>query len=206
MSRLIVGLGNPGLQYAGTRHNAGFLLVDRLISQLGAKEVRSGRNFLLWQATHEETSIFLMKPLTYMNLSGEALVAFFESHPMPLEQVLVVYDDVAIPLGRIRVRPNGSAGGQKGIRHIMDTFQTSNVPRLRFGILGESRGQEPLPDYVLGDFDEGEVGILDQTLDLASNACLQWLDDDILDVMSRVNSKSAIKPDNVETNVSDLEE
>ena len=185
--RLIVGLGNPGREYEKTRHNAGFLLIDRLVEKLRAREAASSRHALLWSAVHNEATVWLMKPLTYMNLSGLAVQAFLEQRPLPLENLLTAFDDIALPPGKIRVRPSGSAGGQKGIRHIMETLESDEIPRLRIGIGSEAR-RGPLADFVLSEFDEDELPLVHGALDLSVDAALMWLNHDIETVMGRFNA------------------
>ena len=194
MTKLIVGLGNPGLKYAGTRHNAGFFLLDRLVETLAASPVPFARNALLWSGTGPSNeTVFLMKPLTYMNLSGDAVSPFLAVQPMEAENVLVAYDDVSLPLGRIRIRQRSSAGGQKGIKHIIEVLATDQVPRLRIGIDSDSRMGRPLPEFVLEDFAEGEVCVLRDSLDLAQDAALCWLREGIGPTMGLYNASDPRK-------------
>jgi len=187
--RLIVGLGNPGQAYAGTRHNAGFLLLDRLVDRLGATLVPATGPSVLWRGEHAGSEVLLMKPLTYMNLSGEALAKHLAAHPLPVEHTLIVYDDVALPLGVLRARPSGSAGGQKGMRHIIDCLGTREIPRLRIGIDSEHRGGMPLPDFVLADFEEDELPLIRSALDAAEDAAVLWLESDMTRVMAAFNAR-----------------
>ena len=190
--RLITGLGNPGRDYAGTRHNAGFLLVDRLIESLGAKEVRSPGHSVLWAAHVGDVQVFLMKPLTYMNLSGHAVISFLQEYPIPVSDILIAYDDVAIPVGALRLRPSGSAGGQKGIRHIMECLETDQVPRLRIGIDGPARQGRPLPDFVLEEFGSEEAPLIEDALTRAAEAATLWLREEITAVMAMFNAKAPV--------------
>ena len=196
---LIVGLGNPGLDYQETRHNAGFLLVDRLISRYDAREEGGMRDSLLWSAQVDDTRIFLMKPLTYMNLSGRAVGHFLQKTPLQPHQILVAYDDVAISLGLIRIRKSGSAGGQKGMRHIIETLGTDQIPRLRIGIDSSYREGLPLPEFVLQPFHEKEVDTVRLVLDQAENAADMWTRDDIAAVMGQFNKKTP--PESRETTI-----
>jgi len=202
-SRLIVGLGNPGQNYAETRHNAGFLLVDRLVDRLGAQARAGGHGYMLWMAQTDRLDIALVKPLTYMNLSGLAVAEFLRRHPLTLDEVLVVYDDVALPLGAIRIRPAGSAGGQKGMRHIIETLETDQLARLRIGVDAPFRAGEPLADFVLSDFREEELPDLRDALARAEEAAIAWLHEDIAQVMARFNvnqkSESSTLPSQAET-------
>lgn len=148
--RLVVGLGNPGREYEGTRHNVGFAVLERLATRRGlpAWAFRSD-----WQtlATRGPGGEFLVKPQTFMNHSGRAVGATARFYKLPPESVLVVYDELALPLGRLRLRPDGSAGGHNGMQSILQTFNTPSVPRLRVGI-GAVRGGAGMVGYVLGKF------------------------------------------------------
>lgn len=185
--RLIVGLGNPGLQYARTRHNAGFLLLDDLIDRYNAKAMPDGPNYLLWTGRHGNHNIHLMKPLTYMNLSGEAVSAFMARNSMDLDHILIAYDDVALPLGKLRLRANGSAGGQKGIRHIIEVLGSMQISRLRMGISSSLRGGRPLPDFVLEPFAEEEWPLLAEALSFGVDAISAWIDKGIESAMAEFN-------------------
>lgn len=167
-------------------------MVDRLISRYDAIEDRSTGDYLLWSAKKNDCHIFLMKPLTYMNLSGRAVSSFLEHHPLLSHRILVTYDDVAIALGQIRIRPGGSAGGQKGMRHIIETLGSNQIPRLRIGIDSTFRAGLPLPDFVLQPFHEQEVVMVRQVLDLAENAADMWIREDIATVMGQFNTKTPL--------------
>lgn len=185
---LIVGLGNPGARYAGTRHNAGFLLVDHLVSCFRAEPSDDEGNYLLWKGLGPDgETVYLMKPLTYMNLSGDALARFLSHTPVELNDVLIAYDDISLPVGRMRLRGRGSAGGQKGIKHIIETLGTSDVPRLRIGIDSPLRAGRPLPDFVLEEFAEEETDMVKAVLDLAQQATVFWVQSGMQQAMARFN-------------------
>lgn len=190
--RLIVGLGNPGLQYDGTRHNAGFLLVDALVNRWSAKPIGSTRFYDLWTCQYGESHVYLMKPLTFMNLSGYAVAAFLNQHPLPIENMLVAYDDVALETGQIRLRSKGSSGGQKGIKHIIEVMGNKDVPRLRLGV-GLKPAEMPLPDFVLADFDENQRESFENACQRACEASEDWLKDSMQIVMSRYNARVPIE-------------
>ncbi len=166
--RLIAGLGNPGREYEETRHNAGFMIADRLAQRAGvAFRVESK-----WNAAVAATGgVLLCKPRSFMNLSGEPLAAIARFHKVPAEQVLAIFDDVALPLGRIRIRPGGSSGGHNGMESILQHL--GDIPRLRVGI-GAADGR-PLVQHVLGKFLPDERPILAEAIDRAIQAvdCLQ---------------------------------
>jgi PTH1 family peptidyl-tRNA hydrolase len=162
--RLIVGLGNPGRQYSGTRHNAGFLVVDELARRF-AVEFRFEPK---WDA---EVALcggrMLMKPQTFMNLSGEAVENYAHYHRVDPSEVLAVLDDAAIPLGELRLRPSGSAGGHNGLESVLIHLATESVPRLRFGI-GSASGA--LVDHVLGKFQPSEFPAVEASVSRAADA------------------------------------
>jgi len=191
--RLIVGLGNPGPDYLETRHNAGFLLVDRLINHFSAREERADADHLLWVHETDQFKVFFMKPMTFMNLSGRAIVSFLQKHPVEPHQMLIAYDDVALPLGKIRIRPSGSAGGQKGMRDIIEVLETSEIPRLRIGIDSPLRGERSLPDFVLSPFQDQEVSLLGKVLKCAMEASESWLHHDMKTTMGNFNARSLLE-------------
>jgi peptidyl-tRNA hydrolase, PTH1 family len=162
--RLIVGLGNPGREYRDTRHNVGFMIVDRL----AARERAAFRTEKSWHAEVARTGdLLLCKPLTYMNLSGQAVRPLSQFYKLDAAQVLVVLDDLALPLGKLRLRADGSAGGHNGLKSLLEHFGTQAVPRLRVGI-GAAQGEAT--GHVLGRFTLEEKAALEQSLDLAVSA------------------------------------
>jgi len=163
--RLIAGLGNPGREYEHTRHNAGFMIVDRLAARLEAK-FSNERKFEGHLA--RAGNLFLLKPQTYMNLSGRSVAAVCQFYRIEPAEVLVVYDDVALPEGRLRLRAGGSAGGHNGMRSIIACLGTDQFPRLRFGV-GASDGKG-LVGHVLGAFDPADREALDKSLENAVEA------------------------------------
>ena len=162
MFRLVVGLGNPGREYAATRHNVGFMIVDRLAAARRA-------SFHLEKAWKIELAragaAWLCKPLTYMNLSGQAVRAIAQFHKIEPDETLVVLDDMALPLGKLRLRSSGSSGGHNGLQSVIEHLGTSSVPRLRVGITQANPGEAV--GHVLGKFAPDEVPLLEETLDRA---------------------------------------
>lgn len=146
---LIAGLGNPGQKYAGTRHNMGFLTVDLLAEQQGVKlnkvKFKSAYNILKFAGC----KCLVMKPQTYMNLSGEAVREAAQFYRIPADRILVIYDDVSLPVGRLRVRPSGSAGGHNGIKNIIAHLGTQEFPRIKIGV-GAPDGEGDMVDWVIG--------------------------------------------------------
>ncbi len=163
--RLIVGLGNPGLEYRETRHNIGFMIVERLASAAGA-QFRKEKS---WRADLAKTSsVYLCKPLSYMNLSGEVVRAVSEFYKIAAHETLVVLDDMALPMGKLRLKPGGSAGGHNGLKSIIQHLGTPEVPRLRVGIDAAASGEAT--GHVLGRFSAEERPVLAQSLDRALEA------------------------------------
>lgn len=198
---MIVGLGNPGERFEGTRHNAGFLLVDRLMERFGPGKVEHHEHYFLFSATWREKRLYLMKPMTFMNLSGRAVMSFLRRRDIEPRRLLVAFDDVALPLGSIRIRPRGSSGGQKGMRHMIETLGTAEIPRLRIGIRprndpAEVAGNphESLTELVLGGFSEEERPIIGGALEHAADAACMWLTEDFATVMSGFNTRGDPDP------------
>lgn len=167
MFQLIVGLGNPGRQYEDTRHNVGFMLLDKLAAETGA----AFQSVPKWQshlAKIPGDGTILLKPQTFMNLSGRALQQILSFHKWQPENVLVVYDDVSLPLGTLRFREKGSAGGHNGIKSILQHLHTDVFPRLKIGIGGSEPGE--MVGHVLGKFAPDERPLLENTLATALQA------------------------------------
>lgn len=184
--KLIVGLGNPGKKYENTRHNTGFAVIDRTLAKLNVELDKSKFNADYTMINRNDEKIYILKPLTYMNLSGEAVVPFMKYFGIEPEDLVVVHDDLDLPVGKIRLRQSGSCGGQNGMRNIIDLLGDSNIKRIRVGI-----GKDPLipvVDYVLGKTKKEDLEVYNQALDKASDALIYWLDhDDFSKVMSNFN-------------------
>lgn len=161
--RLIVGLGNPGREYAHTRHNVGFMILDKLAARSGIS-FQASRKWDAEIAAHG--GVHFCKPTGYMNCSGEPVAAVSHFYKVPANEILVVLDDVALPLGKLRIRLDGSAGGHNGLRSVIEHLGTQSVPRLRSGI-GAAEGEKALTDHVLGRFEKGETAALEESLDRA---------------------------------------
>ena len=182
---LIVGLGNPGPKYANTRHNVGFMIVDALASRLGI-DLRVKDNVEVGWGRDRDARIGLAKPLTFMNLSGEAVRPLASYNNVEPEHILVIYDDLHLDVGHIRLRPGGSSGGHNGITSVCDHLGTNDVPRLRIGIGSDfPSGQQS--DYVLSTFTPQQKDILEDTLITATNAALAFVHNGVQDAMNRYN-------------------
>jgi PTH1 family peptidyl-tRNA hydrolase len=183
---LIVGLGNPGAEYRYNRHNIGFMLVDRVAEQLGVKFTRLESKALLTKGEHQGRRVILAKPQTYMNLSDQSVGGLIRFYKVPLTNLLVAYDDVDLPFGALRIRPDGGSAGQKGMASIIDRLGTQEFPRLRLGI-GRPPGRMEAADYVLQDFSSGEKELLKMTLDRAAEAALVFVVEGLDAAMNQFN-------------------
>ena len=161
ISHIIVGLGNPGAQYFHTRHNAGFLAIDYICKKYGASVNRSGHKGLWGEATIAGKRVILVKPQTFMNLSGECVRAVLDYYKISPDNLIIIYDDISLDVGRLRVRRDGSAGGHNGIKSILEHLGTKTFPRIKVGV-----GQKPHPNYdlaswVLSEFKDDELKALE---------------------------------------------
>lgn len=164
MKYLIIGLGNIGKEYENTRHNIGFMALDYFAKSQTDCEFSLERHAYIAKTKHKGRIIILAKPTTYMNLSGKAVKYWMDKEDIPIENLLIIVDDIALPLGTIRLRMNGSDGGHNGLSHIIETLGHNKFNRLRFGI-GDNFPKGRQIDYVLGKWDEGELATINQKLD-----------------------------------------
>ena len=200
MERLVVGLGNPGPRYESTRHNAGFRVVDRVARRSGvifepARELEGyegQRDFEFARLRGNPGPALLLKPLTFMNLSGDVVAPILRHLDLSSERLLVVYDDLDLPLGAKRIRPHGGAGTHNGMRSIVDRLATDRFPRLRLGIGGTGIGSAgtDAARHVLEDFTEDEEKVIGRAVDEAAEAILFWLGTGDLEAcMTRYHSR-----------------
>ena len=186
--KLIVGLGNPGAEYRDTRHNAGFMVIDALAERWRvADQWREKFEALQIKAMRGEAGVILAKPLTFMNLSGRAVAAIAGFYKIPPADVLVVVDDVALAVGRLRARREGSAGGQNGLKSIIEQLGTHEFPRLRVGV-GRGASGRGLVGHVLGKFDPSERDTVSAAVLRAADASEMFLSDGIERVMNAFNA------------------
>ena len=183
---VIVGLGNPGNQYAHARHNVGFRCVDRIAASHSIALSRRNRSAIIGEGIIEGHAVVLAKPRTFVNRSGEAITYLLSRFRVSPRDLLVVYDDIALPLGRMRLRPDGGAGGHNGIKSIIDSVGTQDFPRLRIGIGSPPEGSDQI-EYVLGTMSDDERKIADETLEQAAQAVVSTLTDGITVAMNRFN-------------------
>lgn len=185
---LIVGLGNPGTEYAATRHNIGFDMVTYLSDRYNIP-VRSRENkAIVGKGMIGGQKVMLAQPQTYMNLSGESVRALLDYYKMDIDELIIIYDDISLPVGQIRVRPKGSAGGHNGIKNIIQHLQTEEFVRIRIGVGAKPEGGD-LVKHVLGRFSREEDGMIRDVFALAEEALEALLDGDVAAAMNRVNGR-----------------
>ena len=175
--KLIVGLGNPGKEYAGTRHNCGFMVIDRLASKLNVDVDQNKFKGLYAKVKYHGEDIILLKPQTYMNLSGESVNAVMNFFKIDKDDLLVIYDDLDMPVGKLRLRKTGSAGGHNGIKNIIAHLNSQDFKRIRVGI--DRHKYMNVADYVLSRFSKVESEAIEQGIENAANAVLDYLDNDL---------------------------
>ena len=191
---LIVGLGNPGREYKDTRHNAGFMVVDRLCKKWDTRTLRLQSKALVTTTLVDGQKVILAKPQTFMNLSGQAVGSLVKFYKLDLAQLLVIHDDIDLPLGTIRLRPGGGSAGQKGLISIIEHLGTPDFPRLRIGV-GRPPGRMEAADYVLQSFSPAENETLQFVFSNAEDAVNTFLAEGLNSAMNRFNGSLAEKDD-----------
>ena len=186
MKFLIVGLGNPGPQYHYNRHNIGFMVLDALVAGQDKGAFQSGRFGDTCTLRSRGKQLLLLKPMTFMNLSGKAVRFYLQKEGIPQENVLVITDDIALPFGKIRIRPKGSAGGHNGLSNIEEVLGNDNYARMRFGV-GSDFPKGGQVDYVLGDFPTEEMEALPPLLKKMGNAIHAFASQGLANTMNQYN-------------------
>ncbi|MFX3624204.1 MAG: aminoacyl-tRNA hydrolase [Ectobacillus sp.] len=184
--KLIVGLGNPGREYELTRHNVGFLVIDELAKRWGIELNQQKFKGLYGSGVISGEKVFLLKPLTYMNLSGESIRPLMDYYRINVEDVIIMYDDLDIPVGKLRLRMKGSAGGHNGVKSAIAHLGTQEFNRIRIGIDRPKNGMKVV-DYVLGRFTPEELPAVQQAIEKSADACEEWLKTPFLQVMNTFN-------------------
>lgn len=183
--KLIVGLGNPGKEYEGTRHNCGFMVIDKLAEKLNVNVDQNKFKGIYVKFKHHGEDIILLKPQTYMNLSGESVIATMQFFKIDKEDLLVIYDDLDMPVGKLRLRKTGSAGGHNGIKNIIAHLNSQDFKRIRVGI--DRHKYMKVVDYVLSGFSKLEMEAITQGIENAADAIIDYLDHDFDYIMNRYN-------------------
>ena len=170
---IVAGLGNPGKKYEKTRHNAGFMVLDHIAEKLNVQINSDKFKGLCAQAGLSGKRVLLLKPQTFMNLSGESVLAAMSFYKVPPERVILIFDDISLPVGKIRVRENGSHGGHNGVKNIAALSSFENFPRIKVGVGGKPNDGWDLADWVLSKFSDDELKIIDNSLqDIYESVCL----------------------------------
>jgi peptidyl-tRNA hydrolase, PTH1 family len=183
---LLIGLGNPGREYANTRHNFGFMLIDRLAVRLNARGMKVQSKAIVMNTTYEEYKLILAKPQTFMNLSGQSVQGLIHFYKIPLTNVMILSDDLDLPFGTIRIRASGGPGGQRGLSSIIERLGTKDVPRLRLGI-GRPPGRMDPANYVLQNFSRDDMQAISEILDHAADAVLAFVSHGLNKAMNEFN-------------------
>ena len=187
---LIVGLGNPGREYEKTRHNAGFRAIDILAEDLGCKIDRMKYQGLYGQTTYNDKKLMLLKPQTYMNLSGKSVLLLSAYFNIPPQRIIVMFDDISLAPGRLRVRADGSAGGHNGIKSIIAEVGSQAFPRVKIGVGAKPHPDFELADWVLSTFSAQEEKALANSLKWAGEAALSIIDRGVPETANRYNGKA----------------
>ena len=188
--KLIVGLGNPGKEYEKTRHNSGYMALSKLAEEVGAEKPARKFNALCSLVNIDGEKVILMEPLTYMNLSGNAVRAAVDYYHIEPEDILIIHDDMDLPTGSVRIRRSGSAGGQKGMKHIISCLGTDAIARIRIGVGHSQPGNHDIvPDWVLSPVSKAEREDFETAVDTAAKAARAWVKEPMDRVMNQYNLK-----------------
>ena len=184
---LIVGLGNPGKEYEKTRHNAGWRAIDLIAEKLGCKIDKAKFQGLYGQTKYAGGKLYLLKPLTYMNLSGRSVVQLSAYFKIPPQRIIVLFDDISLEPGRLRIRADGSAGGHNGIKSIIAEVGSQEFPRVKIGVGAKAHAEQDLADWVLSSMSASEEKALVSALDRAADAALCIIDKGVPETANRYN-------------------
>ncbi|MFC7372310.1 aminoacyl-tRNA hydrolase [Fictibacillus iocasae] len=184
--KLFIGLGNPGPKFEDTRHNIGFKVIDQLAEEMNIPLQQSKFKGLYGTGIVKGEKVFLLKPLTFMNLSGECIGPFMDYFNIPVEDMVVIYDDLDTAPGKLRLRAKGSAGGHNGMKSMIAHLGTQEYKRIRFGI-GRPTNAQPVPDFVLGRFSKEEQPSVQDGIEKSAKACEAFLTETFENVMNRFN-------------------
>lgn len=188
---LIVGLGNPGKQYENTRHNCGFRAIDILAEKLGCKIDKGKFQGLYGQTSVSGKKLFLLKPQTYMNLSGRSVLQLSSYYHIPPQRIIVMFDDISLEPGRLRIRADGSAGGHNGIKSIIGELGSQEFPRVKIGVGAKPHAEQDLADWVLSSFSASEEKSLKAALEQAADAAIYIMENGVPSAANRYNGFKA---------------
>ncbi len=184
---LVVGLGNPGSEYENTRHNVGFKTADIIEKEYAVKPFKLKNNALICDCQIKNHRILLAKPQTYMNLSGQAVAALSRFYKIPLENIIVIFDDISLPQGKIRVRAKGTHGGHNGIKNIIEHLSSTDIKRIKIGVGAKPNPDYDLKDWVLGSFSKSDMEEMEEAFKKAANAVKEIICADITSAMNKYN-------------------
>lgn len=187
---LIVGLGNPGAQYENTRHNIGFKVIDNIAKEYNIEINRQKFKGVYGEGFINGEKVILLKPTTYMNLSGESVREVVDFYKLTCDDIVVIYDDISLDVGRLRLREKGSAGGHNGIKSIIAHLGTDVFPRIKVGV---GQPNVDLVNYVLGKFTDEEMEVLSESIDASTKAVSEIIKDDVKSAMNKFNGFKATK-------------
>lgn len=183
---LLIGLGNPGREYRDTRHNFGFMLIDRLAVRLNARGMKVQSKAIVTDAVYEDHKLILAKPQTYMNLSGPSVQGLVHFYKIPMTNVMVLSDDLDIPFGTIRIRASGGYGGQRGLASVIESLGTKDFPRMRLGV-GRPPGKMDPANFILQNFSRDEIKSISEILDAGTDAVLEFVKNGLNASMNKFN-------------------
>ncbi len=186
--KLIVGLGNPGKKYQKTRHNSGFIVLDGIAKKLNINIEKEKFSSLIAKTKIKEEQVILMKPLTYMNDSGRAVIEVVKYYDIQKEDILIIHDDMDMVTGALRIKKEGKSGGQKGMQSIIDALGSNEIARIKIGVgHSEIGNHDVVPDWVLSKVPKEEKEIYDKAINNAIDGAIAWVNEDIEKVMSKYN-------------------
>ena len=186
---IIVGLGNPGKEYAHTRHNVGFETIDILADRMGIEIEEKKHKGLCGKGILAGQKVILLKPQTYMNLSGDSVGEMAQFYKIPPENIIVINDDISLDVGRIRVRPKGSAGGHNGLKSIIYRLNSDTFPRVKMGVGAPKHEDYDLADFVLGRFTKEEIPVMEDAIVKAEKAVAEIIKNGVQSAMNKYNGK-----------------
>ena len=186
LSYLLIGLGNPGREYKETRHNFGFMLIDRIAVRLNARGMKVQSKAIVTSAIYEDRKLILAKPQTYMNLSGQSVQGLVNFYKIPLTNIMLLSDDLDIPFGTIRIRAAGGPGGQRGLASVIENLGTKDFSRLRLGV-GRPPGRMDPANFILQNFSRDEMKSISEILDAAADAGLEFVKNGLNAAMNKFN-------------------
>ncbi|WP_139492594.1 aminoacyl-tRNA hydrolase [Brevibacillus dissolubilis] len=184
--KVIIGLGNPGKKYEDTRHNVGFMAIDKLSKEWGISVTSNKFRALVGEGNVQGQKVLLVKPQTYMNLSGESVGEIIKFYKLTHKDLVVIYDDLDLPTGKLRLREKGSAGGHNGIKSMIAHLGTQEFNRIKIGISRPAPGGS-VSDYVLHDFPKADLPAISEAVDITVKACEAWLREEFIKVMNQFN-------------------